>query len=37
VGVAAWGGRLHVEPYMFDLARLVETLQAFGESFDLVS
>ncbi len=30
-------GRLHVEQYVFDVARLVETHQALGEGFDLVS
>jgi len=29
-------GRLHVEPYIFDVARLVEAHQALGERFDLV-
>jgi hypothetical protein len=29
-------GWLHVEPYMFDVARLVEADEALGEGFDLV-
>jgi len=34
-GVFALDGRLHVEPYMFDVARLVEEDQAIGEAFDM--
>jgi hypothetical protein len=29
-------GWRHVEKHMFDVARLVEAHQAFGEGFDLV-
>jgi hypothetical protein len=35
-GAGGTSGRLHVEAYMLDVARLVEAHQALGEGFDLV-
>ncbi len=32
----AFDGRRHVEKHVFDVARLVEELEALGETFDMV-